>query len=170
MAGEQPCLGCSSSVRLTAYREKAFRKREVALARVNSSIGPYDQMALPEAYMGKEREEQYKYGLKWGRPLMEETTLHGNDIFAFETHENALINASPFGLHTPMFIPTIRLQGSVEQQKHWLPLAESGQILGTYAQTELGHGGFVRGLETVISLHFPYRGLALLTGRQDGNL
>ena len=127
-------------------------------------------MALPEAYMGKDREEQYRYGLKWGRPVMEETTLHANDMFAFETHENAAINASPFGLHTPMFIPTIRLQGNLEQQKHWLPLAESGQILGTYAQTELGHGGFVRGLETVNSLLCPRHGLALLTGHQDSSL
>jgi acyl-CoA oxidase len=29
-----------------------------------------------------------------------------------------------------------------------LALAKSGKILGTYAQTELGHGSFVRGLET----------------------
>lgn len=127
-------------------------------------------MALPEAYAGSDRDEQYRYGLKWARPLMEETTHHANDSFTFETHENAPINASPFGLHTAMFIPTIRFQGNVEQQRHWLPLAESGKIIGTYAQTELGHGGFVRGLETVFRLLCPCRDLALLTGHQDSNL
>ena len=31
-------------------------------------------------------------------------------------------------------------QGTEEQKAKWLPLAESNQIIGTYAQTELGHG------------------------------
>ncbi|RMX42190.1 hypothetical protein pdam_00023411 [Pocillopora damicornis] len=48
-----------------------------------------------------------------------------------------------------MFIPTIKGQGSEEQKAKWLPLAESFQIIGTYAQTEIGHGTFVRGLETI---------------------
>lgn len=38
--------------------------------------------------------------------------------------------------------------GTAEQQAQWLPLARAGKILGTYAQTELGHGSFVRGVET----------------------
>lgn len=54
----------------------------------------------------------------------------------------------PFALHSDMFIPTIIGQGTPEQVQKWLPLAENYQILGTYAQTELGHGSFVRGLET----------------------
>ena len=139
----------SCLTRLIFSREDAFKKREVIIARVGSRIGLHNQMALPQTYSGGDREEQYTQGVRWGRILMEEKTRHGNDSFAFETHENALINASPFGLHTAMFIPTIRLQGTLEQRKFWLPLAESGQIIGTYAQTELGHGGFVRGLETV---------------------
>jgi acyl-CoA oxidase len=51
-------------------------------------------------------------------------------------------------LHVGMFIPTIQGQGDAEQQKAWLPLAFSLQIIGTYAQTELGHGTYIRGLET----------------------
>lgn len=50
-------------------------------------------------------------------------------------HEN-----SPIGLHTVMFIPTIEKQGTEEQKKRWLPLAESLKMIGTYAQTEMGHG------------------------------
>lgn len=48
-----------------------------------------------------------------------------------------------------MFIPSILSQGNPEQQAKWLPLCNSLRIVGTYAQTELGHGTFVRGLETV---------------------
>lgn len=80
---------------------------------------------------------------------MEEQVQHGHGIFDIVNHQYALMNASPFGLHPTMFIPTVQMQGTAEQQAYWLPLAESGKIIGTYAQTELGHGTLVRGLETV---------------------
>ena len=47
-----------------------------------------------------------------------------------------------------MFMPSIMSQGDEEQQAYWLPLAQTLKVIGTYAQTELGHGTFVRGLET----------------------
>lgn len=47
-----------------------------------------------------------------------------------------------------MFVPAIRGQGTEEQQQKWLPLAYKMQIIGCYAQTELGHGSNVQGLET----------------------
>ena len=47
-----------------------------------------------------------------------------------------------------MFIPTLLSQADAEQQAEFLPDALSLRIVGTYAQTELGHGTFVRGLET----------------------
>ncbi|BAT75827.1 peroxisomal acyl-coenzyme A oxidase 1-like [Vigna umbellata] len=51
-------------------------------------------------------------------------------------------------LHWGMFIPAIKGQGTEEQQQKWLPLAQRMQIIGCYAQTELGHGSNVQGLET----------------------
>ncbi|XP_061189326.1 peroxisomal acyl-coenzyme A oxidase 1-like [Saccostrea echinata] len=54
----------------------------------------------------------------------------------------------PMALHFGMIIPTIKNQSSEEQQKKWLPMAESLRMIATYAQTELGHGTFIRGLET----------------------
>lgn len=47
-----------------------------------------------------------------------------------------------------MFIPTLLSQADAEQQAAFLPDALSLKIVGTYAQTELGHGTYVRGLET----------------------
>ncbi|MBA0740917.1 hypothetical protein Gogos_014100 [Gossypium gossypioides] len=47
-----------------------------------------------------------------------------------------------------MFIPAIKGQGNEEQQQKWLPMAYKMQIIGCYAQTELGHGSNVQGLET----------------------
>ncbi|KAG1360763.1 peroxisomal acyl-coenzyme A oxidase 1 [Cocos nucifera] len=51
-------------------------------------------------------------------------------------------------LHWGMFVPAIKGQGTDKQQKKWLPLAYKMQIIGCYAQTELGHGSNVQGLET----------------------
>jgi len=47
-----------------------------------------------------------------------------------------------------MFVPTLLSQATPEQQAEWLPKALGLKLVGTYAQTELGHGTFVRGLET----------------------
>ncbi len=47
-----------------------------------------------------------------------------------------------------MFIPTLLSQASPDQQAEWLPKALGLKLIGTYAQTELGHGTFVRGLQT----------------------
>jgi acyl-CoA oxidase len=37
---------------------------------------------------------------------------------------------------------------SEDQKQQWLPLSEAGKIVGAYSSTELGHGTFVRGMET----------------------
>nr|CAD1820666.1 unnamed protein product [Ananas comosus var. bracteatus] len=47
-----------------------------------------------------------------------------------------------------MFVPAIKGQGTDEQQQKWIPLVYKLQIIGCYAQTELGHGSNVQGLET----------------------
>uniref|UniRef100_A0A2M4BG86 Acyl-coenzyme A oxidase n=1 Tax=Anopheles marajoara TaxID=58244 RepID=A0A2M4BG86_9DIPT len=55
---------------------------------------------------------------------------------------------NPLGIHFAMFVPALLGHASPEQQAEWLPRALRCQMLGTYAQTELGHGTFLRGLET----------------------
>ncbi|XP_065370396.1 probable peroxisomal acyl-coenzyme A oxidase 1 [Calliphora vicina] len=59
-----------------------------------------------------------------------------------------LKEGNPMSLHFVMFVPTIMGQGTIEQQVEWLSKAWDCSIIGTYAQTELGHGTFLRGLET----------------------
>lgn len=51
-------------------------------------------------------------------------------------------------LHHTMFIPALERLATDEQKAKWLPLAQSYQIIGTYAQTELGHGTNLLALET----------------------
>lgn len=47
-----------------------------------------------------------------------------------------------------MFIPALKNLGTAEQQAEWLPRSLDCKIIGAYAQTELGHGTFIRGLQT----------------------
>nr|KAF6473068.1 acyl-CoA oxidase 2 [Rousettus aegyptiacus] len=46
------------------------------------------------------------------------------------------------------FMRALRSLGSEEQIAKWAPLCEKFQIIVTYVQTELGHGTYLRGLET----------------------
>ncbi len=50
--------------------------------------------------------------------------------------------------HMGLFLPTILGQGTEEQIGWWLFRALNFQIVGSYAQTELGHGSNVRALRT----------------------
>uniref|UniRef100_A0A7E4VAT1 Acyl-coenzyme A oxidase n=1 Tax=Panagrellus redivivus TaxID=6233 RepID=A0A7E4VAT1_PANRE len=54
----------------------------------------------------------------------------------------------PLGLHNSMLIPTIENNADDEQKREWLPKARANAFIGTYAQTELGHGTNLRKLET----------------------
>ena len=79
---------------------------------------------------------------------------------------NELISEpGPYGLHESMFLITLRDQGSQEQNERFLKPANDYKWIGCYAQTELGHGSNVRGLETTatwnpddktFTLHSPY--------------
>ncbi|ETI57005.1 hypothetical protein F441_00607 [Phytophthora nicotianae CJ01A1] len=60
----------------------------------------------------------------------------------------ALGERLPLEVHRAMFIPTLENQADSAQQAKWLPLARSFKIIGAYAQTELGHGSNVQGIET----------------------
>ncbi|KAI1317861.1 acyl-coenzyme A oxidase [Mortierella claussenii] len=59
----------------------------------------------------------------------------------------------PISLHETAFIPIIYAQGTDEQAKYWGPLAEKHQIIGCYAQTEIGHGSNLSQLETTATLN-----------------
>lgn len=52
-------------------------------------------------------------------------------------------------LHFTMMLAYLQAQGTPEQQKYWNRKAREGGFIAAYAQTELGHGSNVRGLETM---------------------
>uniref|UniRef100_A0A1I8MV47 Acyl-coenzyme A oxidase n=1 Tax=Musca domestica TaxID=7370 RepID=A0A1I8MV47_MUSDO len=93
----------------------------------------YLKKQQPEAAPLTPIEEMYELRALMGGPL-------GSGLFPANF---------PLRLHYSMFLPTLLRQASDEQCKLWLEKAWNFDgIIGTYAQTELGHGTYLRGLET----------------------
>ena len=59
---------------------------------------------------------------------------------------------APYILHYGMFETALRKLGSDEQYKSWKDDVKWMKMLGCYAQTELGHGSDISGLETTATL------------------
>ncbi|CAL0311648.1 unnamed protein product [Lupinus luteus] len=88
---------------------------------------------------------------KDNRPLLSRKELFKASLrkafHAWKLIKQLRLNGHPSSLWE-MFVPAIKAQGSEEQLQQWLPLMNKMKIIGCYAQTELGHGSNVRGLET----------------------
>ncbi|KAJ5527825.1 fatty-acyl coenzyme A oxidase (Pox1) [Penicillium frequentans] len=93
------------------------------------------------------REDLFKLALARAKLLRRLVDRHGWNSDDYKMAETLVDDVSPYFLHMHMFVTTIREQASDAQQNHWMPLIESFKIIGAYAQTELGHGSNVQGLE-----------------------
>ncbi|CAB4002270.1 peroxisomal acyl-coenzyme A oxidase 1 isoform X2, partial [Paramuricea clavata] len=65
-------------------------------------------------------------------------------LFTTPNHKFSLC----FGRRRRVAVLNRKNQSTPEQLEKWMPLIKKYKIIGTYAQTEMGHGTFVRGLET----------------------
>ncbi|KAK5400795.1 hypothetical protein LTR06_011255 [Exophiala xenobiotica] len=110
------------------------------------------------------RTERIRAALARGKRLQQLTVTHGWSPEEYQVAYELIGEPTPYGLHAGMFTVTLREQGTVDQHKLFLEKAERYQIIGCYAQTELGHGSNVRGLETtatwnpdrkIFTLHSP---------------
>ncbi|XP_038872902.1 peroxisomal acyl-coenzyme A oxidase 1 isoform X2 [Salvelinus namaycush] len=125
--------------------EKTKRRREI------ESLVISDPDFQSEDLNFLSRSERYDAAVKKSAQMILKLREYGisdpEEIYCYKSvfrgnHQEAL------GLHFVMFLPTLYTQCNKEQFKKWVPLAESFKALGTYAQTELGHGTHLRGLET----------------------
>ncbi|KAJ2827582.1 hypothetical protein FBU31_003130, partial [Coemansia sp. 'formosensis'] len=109
--------------------------------------GEPDTFSLRKVYF-MSRQEKMEHALRIGKRLIEllkEGKVTGDEI---SIADMVLDINGPFGLHRAMFIPTLQNQATEEQQELFLKPALEYKILGCYAQTEIGHGSNVQGLET----------------------
>ncbi|GAB7354406.1 hypothetical protein MBLNU459_g4900t1 [Dothideomycetes sp. NU459] len=93
------------------------------------------------------RPERYHLGLARAKTIRRLSVKHKWDAEDDKIAEYLCDDVSPYMLHLSMFITTVREQGDESQRAYWLPKIEDWQIVGAYAQTELGHGSNVKGIE-----------------------
>ncbi|CAH2302132.1 peroxisomal acyl-coenzyme A oxidase 1 isoform X2 [Pelobates cultripes] len=97
------------------------------------------------------RSERYEVAIKKSAQMVQKMREHGisdpEEIYWFK--RTCLgSQTDPLALHSSMFKDMIENQCNISQRTKWLPLVRKLQAIGTYAQTELGHGTHLRGLET----------------------
>ena len=135
---------------------------EVSNQLFNYKINQVDELCekYPELYNTMDfydmtREEKFETWWKRYHKVMqvkkEFFTNNSNKKHAF-SWAYIFLQPSPLHLHQTMFTTCINLLGSEDQKEKWLQQANNLNIIGGYAQTELGHGSNVAGLETTATL------------------
>ncbi|OCT52348.1 Peroxisomal acyl-coenzyme A oxidase 1 [Cladophialophora carrionii] len=94
------------------------------------------------------RTSRIEAALARGKRLQQLQVQHKWTKEEYQAANELISEPTPYGLHASMFLVTLREQGTPQQHKLFLEKAEAYKIIGCYAQTELGHGSNVRGLET----------------------
>lgn len=105
---------------------------------------------IPVEFMS--REERNANATRKAVAMTDDTdAIDGSDLFGEGLFYQSLImgrDLHAMSLHYGMFFPAIQGQADDEQMDEWLGLVVSRAVVGTYAQTELGHGTNLSKLET----------------------
>ncbi|XP_042558539.1 peroxisomal acyl-coenzyme A oxidase 1 isoform X2 [Dipodomys spectabilis] len=125
--------------------ENTRRRREIEDLIVN------DPDFQHEDYNFLTRSQRYEAAVKKSAIMVKKIREFGiadpNEIMWFKSFVHRG-RPEPLDLHLGMFLPTLLHQATAEQQERFFMPAWNLEITGTYAQTEMGHGTHLRGLET----------------------
>ncbi|TGJ80265.1 hypothetical protein E0Z10_g8505 [Xylaria hypoxylon] len=94
------------------------------------------------------RRERLEAALARAKALRQLSIKHQWSQDDYNDANDLISEPTPYGLHSSMFLKTLEEQGSPAQHELFLEPARRYEYIGCYAQTELGHGSNVRGLET----------------------
>ncbi|XP_076027244.1 peroxisomal acyl-coenzyme A oxidase 1 isoform X2 [Genypterus blacodes] len=125
--------------------ERTRRKREIETMVFND---PDFQEEDPNFLS---RSERYDQAVRKSAQMIQKLREYGiadpDEILIYKScvHPGRL---EPLDLHLGMFLPTLLNQATPEQMDRFFMPAWNLEIIGTYAQTEMGHGTHLRGLET----------------------
>uniref|UniRef100_A0A8C5ZAG7 Acyl-coenzyme A oxidase n=1 Tax=Marmota marmota marmota TaxID=9994 RepID=A0A8C5ZAG7_MARMA len=125
--------------------EKTRRRREIENLIMN------DPDFQHEDYNFLTRSQRYEVAVKKSASMVKKLREFGiadpDEIMWFKNFVHRG-RPEPLDLHLGMFLPTLLHQATAEQQERFFMPAWNLEITGTYAQTEMGHGTHLRGLET----------------------
>ncbi|KAM8946790.1 peroxisomal acyl-coenzyme A oxidase 1 isoform 1-T1 [Pelodytes ibericus] len=125
--------------------ERTHRRREIESLALND---PSFQHEDPNFLS---RSERYEVAIKKSAMMVQKMREYGisdpEEIYWFKSFVHRG-RPEPLDLHLGMFLPTLLNQATPEQQERLFMPAWNLEIIGTYAQTEMGHGTHLRGLET----------------------
>ncbi|GAM26242.1 hypothetical protein SAMD00019534_094170 [Acytostelium subglobosum LB1] len=107
----------------------------------------------PEFINFLSREEQFKRTMDITHRLIDmKKRLNLLDASSVEILRECY-SETPLLLHDVVFVPCLRSLASDSQLKVWLPQALNYKMIGSYSQTEMGHGSNVQALETTAHYH-----------------
>ncbi|VVT53915.1 uncharacterized protein SAPINGB_P003814 [Magnusiomyces paraingens] len=127
-------------------------KHDIPRRRINEIVKILEkEPILQDRYMYRElsREDQFRYSFRVTTKILELSKKHSWTLQELNgTMTNIFGDKFPTSLHNSAFKYVIKVIGSDEQGKEWLPKCDTHEVIGCYAQTELGHGSNVRALQT----------------------
>ncbi|XP_061087345.1 peroxisomal acyl-coenzyme A oxidase 1 isoform X1 [Conger conger] len=125
--------------------EKTRRRREIETLVISDPDFQHDDINFMS------RSERYDAAVKKSAQMIMKLREYGisdpEEIYCYKSCVQRG-RSGPLELHLGMFLPTLLNQATPEQQDTFFMPAWNLEIIGTYAQTEIGHGTHIRGLET----------------------
>ncbi|KAF4080081.1 hypothetical protein AMELA_G00166270 [Ameiurus melas] len=125
--------------------EKTRRRREIESLVISDPDFQHEDLNFLS------RSERYDVALKKSVQMYSKLRDYGiSDPEEIYFYKRCIHNgrSEPLDLHLGMFLTTLLNQASPTQLDNLFTPAWNLEIIGTYAQTELGHGTHIRGLET----------------------
>uniref|UniRef100_A0A665XBH4 Acyl-coenzyme A oxidase n=1 Tax=Echeneis naucrates TaxID=173247 RepID=A0A665XBH4_ECHNA len=130
--------------------EKTKRRREI------ETLVLHDPDFKEEDPNFLSRSERYDQAVRKSAQMILKLREYGiadpDEIYCYKSmvscNQHEAMGPEPLDLHLGMFLPTLLNQATPEQMDHFFMPSWNLEIIGTYAQTEIGHGTHLRGLET----------------------
>jgi acyl-CoA oxidase len=125
-------------------KEKFERRKSILEAFTSNPIFSKDAAIYPSMA----RKDVWTRTAQQSRALIELKLTHGWSRTQFMEAIRMTDNFLPVQPQFRIFMSNLERQMSDEQKAFWIPKVERFEIFGSYAQTELGHGSNVKGIET----------------------
>jgi acyl-CoA oxidase len=125
-------------------KEKFERRRSILEAFTSNPIFSKDAVVYPSMA----RKDVWTRTAQQSRELIRLKLNHGWSRTQFMEAIRMTDNFLPVQPQFRIFMSNLERQMSEEQKALWIPKVERFEIFGSYAQTELGHGSNVKGIET----------------------